>query len=146
MTTQEEYIVDLLSEFFVSSWWSNNRNKCIEIVIKLNSLLHDEGVRNKFNQNKNFLTENFDYVSLLLPTTKNICVTKNISETEKEELCKQGKVYIYLPDIHLNNNYLLTSNPVIRDISQLKNIKYDILVTDEKNTEQKNTDEKNTDN
>jgi len=125
VTIEREYILKLLDEYFISSWWTNNKNICVEIVKKLEHLLNDENIVREFKKKQDHYTGNFDFVFSLLPTTKNIYCLEKPNDEELNVLMLEGKVHIYSCEDYISSNYMLTANPIIRSHMRMKSVKFD---------------------
>lgn len=124
-TLNPYYTLKLLDEYFISSWHTNNKNNCVEIVKKVQILLHKDIIAREFNRRIDHLTTNFDYVNGLLPKQKNIYCLERPSGDVLQKLTQEGKVHIYSQDENILPNYMLTSNPVIRPYNRIFDVNYD---------------------
>ena len=115
-------------EYFISAW-RINRSSCIAIIKNLkHDMDHSKGLCKLFESKLEHYTSNFDYVSLILPQTKNIEVYRDMSEEEINDLKKDYQIFIYKDNVEITGSYLLISNPTIRPKNNIKNIKYDLTL------------------
>ena len=101
-------------DYFISSWYSN-KNDCIRIVNKINDDMKSKELCDSFNQNINHYTQNFDYISLLIPQKDKILInTKNkLPDSIMKALINEYQVFI--KNDQIDEDYLLINNPVKRN-------------------------------
>ena len=124
-----EDLFKLLYELYICSWYVD-RNKCIEIVKHVNTLLQFPDIKNKLVESIDHHLSNFDLILPMLSFPKKICVLKETTEEELNDLCQQGQVFYYVQKEknYVSPNFLLTANPVIRSIERKLNIQYNEVI------------------
>lgn len=128
ITLNDWQFMKYCDEYFLSAWYTD-RNKCLDILKNLENRMNlSQGLCSLFMTNLDYYTQNFDFVTYILPDKKKAKSFQKVSDVELNSLIKDYQVFIYTDDEKISGKYLLTSNPVIRPTNKVKDLRYDLIL------------------
>ena len=115
-------------EYFISAWYVN-RQDCFYVLNQLKEDMKSKEFCIAFESNINHYITNFDFISMLLPTKKNIKIIDiKLPEDMLSKLLSHYQVFIYNDD-DIGENFLLINNPIIRKKNMIKELDYEFIIS-----------------
>ena len=111
-------IVQLHIEYFISAWWTDRKNQCVEIVRQLASRCQDPDVLAVATSQAKYLVTQTDYIKYVIKDKPRLVIRQDkvtLADYEKH-IVDHHHVFIY-GEYPFSSASFYTSNPVIRPAS-----------------------------